>query len=205
MAITPTYSWPLPDNDDLVKDGAEAIRDLGNAIDTTVGGLPGAGLVHIETQTFSAVSSFSFSNDVFTSAFNNYLILFEASAASADSQNILWRGRVAGSDISTANYNRQSLFASDTTISGARLTGQTSGRFGFVDDESGINVMQAQIFSPKLSKITGFLSSSFQPNSGALISFHGGNFGLTTSFDSISLIISSGTITGKADLYGYKF
>ena len=39
MAITPTYSWPLPDDTDLVKDGAEAIRDLGNAIDTTVDGL----------------------------------------------------------------------------------------------------------------------------------------------------------------------
>lgn len=36
MAVTPTYSWPTPDDTDLVRDGAEAIRDLGDAIDTTV-------------------------------------------------------------------------------------------------------------------------------------------------------------------------
>lgn len=36
MATTPTYSWPTPDDSDLVRDGALAIRDLGDAIDTTV-------------------------------------------------------------------------------------------------------------------------------------------------------------------------
>jgi hypothetical protein len=35
MASTPTYSWPTPDNTDLVKNGALAIRTLGNAIDST--------------------------------------------------------------------------------------------------------------------------------------------------------------------------
>ena len=36
MASTPTYSWPTPDNTDLVKNGALAIRTLGDAIDTTM-------------------------------------------------------------------------------------------------------------------------------------------------------------------------
>jgi hypothetical protein len=36
MASTPIYNWPTPDNTDLVKNGALAIRTLGNAIDTTV-------------------------------------------------------------------------------------------------------------------------------------------------------------------------
>jgi hypothetical protein len=36
MASTPIYSWPTPDNTDLVKNGALAIRTLGDAIDTTV-------------------------------------------------------------------------------------------------------------------------------------------------------------------------
>jgi hypothetical protein len=39
MAITPTYSWPTPDDTDLVKDGAEAIRDLALAIESTVSAL----------------------------------------------------------------------------------------------------------------------------------------------------------------------
>lgn len=35
MATTTNYGWPTPDNTDLVKDGAEAIRDLGSSIDST--------------------------------------------------------------------------------------------------------------------------------------------------------------------------
>lgn len=37
MATSPIYGWLEPDNSDLVKNGALAIRTLGNAIDTTMG------------------------------------------------------------------------------------------------------------------------------------------------------------------------
>lgn len=36
MATTTNYAWETPDDTDLVKDGALAIRTLGNEIDTTV-------------------------------------------------------------------------------------------------------------------------------------------------------------------------
>jgi hypothetical protein len=36
MATSPIYSWPEPDDTSLVKDGALAMRNLGNAIDTTM-------------------------------------------------------------------------------------------------------------------------------------------------------------------------
>ena len=36
MATTTNYSWTTPDDTDLVKDGAAAIRTLGSSIDTTV-------------------------------------------------------------------------------------------------------------------------------------------------------------------------
>jgi hypothetical protein len=36
MATSPIYNWPEPDNTDLVKNGALAMRTLGNAIDTTM-------------------------------------------------------------------------------------------------------------------------------------------------------------------------
>jgi hypothetical protein len=36
MATSPIYGWLEPDNSDLVKNGALAIRTLGNAIDTTM-------------------------------------------------------------------------------------------------------------------------------------------------------------------------
>jgi hypothetical protein len=37
MATSPIYNWPEPDNTDLVKNGALAMRTLGDAIDTTMG------------------------------------------------------------------------------------------------------------------------------------------------------------------------
>jgi len=36
MATTTNYSWATPDDTDLVKDGAAAIRTLGSSIDSTV-------------------------------------------------------------------------------------------------------------------------------------------------------------------------
>lgn len=36
MATSPNYGWPEPDNTSFVKDGALAIRNLGNAADATV-------------------------------------------------------------------------------------------------------------------------------------------------------------------------
>lgn len=36
MATSPNYGWPEPNDSDYVKNGAEAMRDLGDAIDSTV-------------------------------------------------------------------------------------------------------------------------------------------------------------------------
>lgn len=36
MATSPHYSWPEPNDSDYVKNGADAMRDLGDAIDSTV-------------------------------------------------------------------------------------------------------------------------------------------------------------------------
>lgn len=44
MATTTNYGWETPDDTDLVKDGASAIRSLGSAIDTTVFNNASAGI-----------------------------------------------------------------------------------------------------------------------------------------------------------------
>lgn len=36
MATSPNYGWPEPNDTDFVKNGADAIRDLGDAADATV-------------------------------------------------------------------------------------------------------------------------------------------------------------------------
>ena len=39
MALSPNFSFPEPDNSSLVKNGAQDIRALGDAIDSTLAGL----------------------------------------------------------------------------------------------------------------------------------------------------------------------
>ena len=56
MATTTNYGWEIPDDTDLVKDGAASIRELGQDIDTTVFGLPTGSMTLISTTTFSTAT-----------------------------------------------------------------------------------------------------------------------------------------------------
>jgi hypothetical protein len=199
MATTPTYSWPIPDDTDLVKDGAEAIRDLGNAIDTTVDGL-GVGLVHIETQTVSAVSSVNF-NDVFSSTYNNYLINIQATSAAQS--NMTLRLRAAGTDASAANYVTQRLTASNTTVTAARATGQTSLEIStsvsggtFVN-----NFILANPFAAKNTFMNPFANARLLNDLD--LSIWAGNHTLTTSYDGFS-VLGSTSFSGTISVYGFK-
>jgi hypothetical protein len=198
MAITPTYSWPLPDDTDLVKDGAEAIRDLGNAIDATVDGLPGAGLVHINTTSFTAVATQSFDN-VFSADYDNYLIILDNISPSTSGTRSI-RFREAGLDISSANYqitlnscsNTLSKIQNSATSTTMQLNGTSS------------NQLYYKIFigSPFLSTTTQVIADGLEI--GRLRSQLTCRFALTTSFDGFTIIAGTGTISGKMTLYGYE-
>ena len=55
MATTTNYAWETPDDTDLVKDGASAIRTLGSSIDTTTKALnPSTTLGDIEYRSATA-------------------------------------------------------------------------------------------------------------------------------------------------------
>jgi len=204
MAITPNYSWPLPDDTDLVKDGAEAIRDLGNAIDTTVDGLPSGGLVHINTTSFSAVASQSV-NNVFTSDYTNYKLIFDNITFSGGASLIL-RFRASGTD-TTTNYTGGGLFMThnSSTLTGDPLTtiflgnsSGTAGRInGFID-----------IFAPQAARETS--AGYWKPyrfaagSSGAYA--HGYSFFQTdaTQFDGFSLVATANNVSGSVSVFGYR-
>jgi hypothetical protein len=58
MATTTNYSWTTPDDTDLVKDGAGAIRTLGSSVDTTVKALsPGTTAGDIDYYTTSTAKA----------------------------------------------------------------------------------------------------------------------------------------------------
>lgn len=59
MATSPLFGWEEPDDTDLVKDGAAAIRTLGNAIDTSMGDLRGGTTGQILSKTSNTDMDFT--------------------------------------------------------------------------------------------------------------------------------------------------
>ena len=206
MAITPTYSWPLPDNDDLVKDGAEAIRDLGNAIDTTVGGLSGAGLVHINTTSFSGVAAQNF-NNVFTSTYDNYII-YGSTISSSATESIIFRLRASGTTKATDyTYNRIFTTSNAVGVSNLGNSNSTTG-FLFADVLSTTKEHRfiMNVFKPKALKETYMLSETMIYNGTSSIRVLGnGMLKDELAYDGFTLLVNAGGATftsGEVSIFG---
>lgn len=203
MAVTPNYGWPVPVATDYVKDGWEAISDLGNAIDTTVAGL-GGGLTHITTATITTQSAFNITN-CFSSTYDNYVLVFNLTAASAYSslrfqmlQNTTpataqyyWAARGLTSTNTNADFaqaNVGSINVCDTNLSDPY---QCSAIIG--------------INKPFLTVNTTFHLQASQSNGSAYFCQNGsGLLYDTTSYNGIRLVMISGTFSGVARIYGYQ-
>ena len=162
-----------------------------------------SGLIHIKTETFSAVASQSVDN-VFSANFDNYKILLNNVTTSALAAFNL-RLRASGTDTST-NYNRQRLLVTSTTVAGARTTSNTS-----MDA-----VARSQIGIPVVTEI--FMSGPFIANQtyasvrdsegeyGTSVSMFFANYNQTasTSFDGFTLLCSTGNMSGSISVYGYR-
>lgn len=211
MPTTTNNGWTIPADTDLVKDGAAAIRTLGNAIDTTLGvySPAAAGLVFINSTTIgSSVSSVSLPNGTFTSTYDSYRVIWDASnCTSAPSAAVRFRFRASGTDNATAtSYNHTGWIANPSALTlnndsstwsfcGSFLNA-TPDRFQAVFDISGI----------ALAKETKFLCTAVGMDGGTRRNIVSNGFhSVQTAYDSMSFILDSGTMTGGViKVYGYK-
>jgi hypothetical protein len=158
-----------------------------------------AGLVHILTRSVSGISTESF-NDVFSSQYDDYLVIINGSASTNAAGTI--RLRASGTDNSSNEYLRQFLSVADTSISSGRSTA-TSYSLGTqtVDKETHLITLSSPFKSlgtillvdRALGTTTNF---SIQKTAG----FHN----VATSYDGFSFTIASGTWTGQVSIYGYR-
>ena len=119
---TPNYGWAVPTSTDLVKDGATAIETLGDAIDASMNtalGTKKAGIILLNTTSFSAVTSVSLPASTFTTTYDRYLIKGNLSCSNA-TVDINGRLRTAGTDNSGTIYNYQYLSSSGTGVGAGR-------------------------------------------------------------------------------------
>jgi L-asparaginase/Glu-tRNA(Gln) amidotransferase subunit D len=200
MATTTNYGWETPDNTDLVKDGALAMRDLGQDVDTTLATALNAndyaGLVLLKKQTIgSGVASVAVTS-AFSSAYENYRIVVANSTASAGGTNIrLTFNNSAGSTYFFAGnfliYNGTNTFIGDNNI--------TSSTIGLSGTNNTTN-LSVDVLSPFLAQRTTF-NSQYATNA------YAGNFGGLDN-NAVShtgfTIALSGTLTGGTIyVYGY--
>jgi hypothetical protein len=152
------------------------------------------------TVTFSAASAASI-NGCFSALYQNYKI--EISITSSSQVALQYRFRTAGSDNSTSNYGNQALVADSTSVVAARSTSQNIGDLGQMV-LSDLSFFDITVYSPFETAKTGMLVQNGSAVGEAYIRNQSNVMKASTSFDGISLIPVSGTITGTARVYGYR-
>jgi hypothetical protein len=197
---TPNYDWPIPEDTDLVKDGAKAIRDLGNAIDTSAQDF-GGGLVHIETVSVSSVTTLSFVSK-FNANFTNYKIVYEGQGGATST--VFGRLLSGSTPASGANYNKQNFIAQATTFTTDQTLNNTSADLGSLNN-TGTNLIIIEISNPFVAAPTIFYSASSVTTSNIGIRIRANNHTLSNSYDGIELTNTTvNGLVGTARLYGYR-
>jgi imidazole glycerol phosphate synthase subunit HisF len=209
MATTSNYGWTTPDDSSLVKDGASAIRTLGSAIDTSLNtalGTKKAGMVLLNTTSFSAVATQSI-NNVFTSTYDNYLINVTISGSVNDNENT-FRFRASGTDNTSANYQSTFCGAFNSAGNFNSQTGATSILGIPANGQTGtFNAWTIHVYRPnstdawkQVTAVGGYKHSSVNTITRTI----SGYLNSTTQFDGFTFLAASGNITGTLRVYGYN-
>jgi hypothetical protein len=199
---TPNYGWAVPTSTDLVKDGATAIETLGDAIDASMNtalGTKKAGMVLLNTTSFSAVASASLPANTFSSTYTNYRLIVNIDAASTDSQILTVRLRAAGTDATGSNYSWalvKNAYTTSGTFDGATQTSWIVGNSGVTNANFAFDLLQP--FNAEPTNISGYAIQSSD------IFFVAAKHTLSTSYDSATILIGSGTMTGSYSIFGYN-
>ena len=207
MATTTTnYGFDIPQSTDLVKDGATAIATLGQDIDTAMNtalGTKKAGMVLLNTTSFSGVASISLPANTFTSTYTNYRIMFQ-NISPANSLALSMRLRTSGSDNSTSNYDSAFLYAQSTTAYASASDNASS--FGLTASSGARIISTIDLMNPQTADDTLMVHSTYQTTSDSgTYNVGGGRFQLGTSFDSATFIANSvNLLTGQVQVYGYS-
>ena len=247
MATTTNYSWTTPDDTDLVKDGAAAIRTLGSSIDTTVKALnpgttagdidyytasttkarlaigtagqilqvnsgatapewanaSGAGLVHINTTSFSNVATQDV-DSVFTTTYKSYLIVINSIYAATAANDLLIAFRYSTSTQTINYYGYQQYINYTGTIT---TSGQNAANNVLMSQEGGTSTFKAAghlyVFGVGTSgtdyvRVTGQFQASNDHGGSHFASFNE----FDRSFTGFRLLSSSSNITGSVSTYG---
>jgi hypothetical protein len=164
------------------------------------------GLVFVTGATFTAAATVSLPAATFSATYENYLMFFDITNSSTDIA-ITMRFRIGGTDNSTTNYNNG--FTGIDNTGGTQTKSANGGTaFALTDISTGVdrqimNLNIANPFDTSKTEMNGFVGRQPTALGGFAVMAGGGIFNATTSFDSLTVICSTGTIDGNYRIYGY--
>ena len=131
MATSPLFGWEEPDDVDLVKDGAAAIRTLGNAIDTSMGDLLGGTSGQVLAKNSNTNMDFTWVTPDDANAIQNAIVdakgdLIAATAADTPARLAVGTdGQVLTADSTAATGLKWATASSGSSFVGTNVNGTT--------------------------------------------------------------------------------
>jgi hypothetical protein len=165
MATTTNFGWETPDDTDLVKDGALAIRTLGNAIDTSLVDLKGGTTGQVLSKNSNTDMDFTWVTSDDANAIQNAIVDAKGDLISATAADTPARLAVG--------TNGQILTADSTTATGLKWATPSSG--GFTSLASGSLSGSAVTISSISSAYTDLYLIINAPDQSVLIDDDSGN------------------------------
>jgi hypothetical protein len=164
------------------------------------------GMVLLNTTSFSGVTSVSIPTNSFTSTYENYRIVC-AYTNSVNTAVLQARLRAAGSDNTTSNYFN-AVQGLDLAAAAQNLLSATQTSWSLMWANSlQSNSFSLDVTSPQKTTYTTLIGNGFGQNAagGSFTGYRLANiFNATTSFDAMTFLMSTGTMTGKLQVFGYN-
>ena len=199
MATTTNYGFEIPDDTDLVKDGALAMRDLGQDVDTQLftalgGDYPGLRL--IKKQTIGTGVSTVNVTGAFSATYDAYKIVIAGGGVGSTAMQL--RLQLGAS---TTGYSMAGMFVDFTPF--AVASGNSSqanwSLIGF--GNANILSLNCELVDPARASYTKMFASRVATDS---FTQHGGVHAVATAYTDFTITPSTGTITGGTIyVYGY--
>jgi hypothetical protein len=167
-----------------------------------------AGLVLLNTTSFSGVASIPLPADTFTSTYDNYLIIFKLGAVTSDGGVVL-KMRASGTD-SSAGYYYSYTGLTSGNVGFTSAVSNAAGGFQLNEMDTGSSAkptfVRIELYNPKVAEpTTMILQGSFSTVTGVPTAWSGGGVHTpSTAYDSVNFIASVGNITGSISVYGYN-
>lgn len=149
--------------------------------------------------TFSSCATLSL-NGVFTSEYDNYMIVFQGTESQAGSWEIWSRMRSSGTDATGSNYVSQELLARSTTLNRSRATDTYAKVAAFSDTLR--NGVALNIYGPFLAQPTALRADGVFSEGSASLSVYAATHSLSTSYDGITIYPGAYAFTGTLSVYG---